>query len=92
VQALKDFSFELMKGEILGIIGPNGAGKSTLFKLLSMMTQRNQGSIFILDKHIHYLQMTNDPRKIGIVAQDNIFWEDLTLHQNITIVGLLCGL
>jgi len=35
LQAIKDFSFELEKGEILGIIGPNGAGKTTLFNLIS---------------------------------------------------------
>ena len=36
--------------------------------------------------------MVKDPRKIGIVAQDNIFWEDLTVHQNMIIVGELSGL
>jgi len=36
--------------------------------------------------------MVKNPRKIGIVAQDNIFWEDLTVHQNMIIIGELSGL
>ena len=48
VKSLTDFSLEIVKGEIVGIIGPNGAGKSTLFKVLSMMTQRKQGTVTIL--------------------------------------------
>ncbi len=38
INALKDVSLALRKGEILGVIGPNGAGKSTLFNIISMIT------------------------------------------------------
>ena len=43
--ALKDISFEVEKGEAVGIIGHNGAGKSTLLKLLSRVTAPTKGSI-----------------------------------------------
>ena len=46
-QALADVSFELRKGEIVGVIGPNGAGKTTLFNILSMITRRDQGTITV---------------------------------------------
>jgi len=43
--AVKDFSFELRKGEILGIIGPNGAGKTTLFNLITGFLKPDRGDI-----------------------------------------------
>src|SRR5688572_33408180 len=45
--ALKDVSFEVQRGEALGIIGHNGAGKSTILKLLSRITTPSTGEIMI---------------------------------------------
>jgi len=47
VQVLKDISFQVEKGEVLGIIGPSGSGKSTILRCISQLTEVSGGSISI---------------------------------------------
>ena len=50
--AVSDLSFEVHKGEILGIMGPNGAGKTTVFNLLTGVTRPDTGSVILDGKDI----------------------------------------
>ena len=45
IQALKDVSFSLQPGEVVGLLGPNGAGKSTLMKILTGYLKEWEGEI-----------------------------------------------
>ena len=45
IEAVKDFSMELHKGEIRGIIGPNGAGKTTIFNIISRIYSQDKGTL-----------------------------------------------
>lgn len=54
--AIKDVSFELRKGEILGLIGPNGAGKTTLFNVVNGFYHPSRGDVFFKDRKISGLK------------------------------------
>ena len=69
VEAVKDVSFEVKKGEIFGLLGPNGAGKSTTILMLTTLLQVTGGEAKILN-----LDVVKDDRlvreKIGVALQD----------------------
>ena len=51
-QALADVSFNIRRGEILGLIGPNGSGKTTLFNVVSGLYAPDEGRVFLEDREI----------------------------------------
>jgi zinc transport system ATP-binding protein len=69
---LDDVSFEIKKGDFLGIIGPNGAGKTTLFKCMLGLNKDYAGTIKIFNKEIKkdYKKIY---KKIGYIPQSNNF-------------------
>ncbi|MGK9167656.1 ABC transporter ATP-binding protein [Inquilinus limosus] len=77
VEALKDVSFTLEKGELLGFIGPNGAGKSTTIKILSGILRPDSGRIEI-DGLVPCLDRIRHVARIGVVfGQRTQLWWDL---------------
>lgn len=79
-QALKDISFEIHKGESVGIIGRNGAGKSTLLKMITGVTFATSGEITVNGKVAALLELTAG------------FSFDMTGRENIQLKCYLLGL
>jgi ABC-2 type transport system ATP-binding protein len=77
IEALKDVSFSLERGELLGFIGPNGAGKSTTIKILSGILRPDSGRVEI-DGLVPYLDRIRHVGRIGVVfGQRTQLWWDL---------------
>lgn len=83
---LKDVSFNLEPGYIMGFIGPNGAGKTTTIKLIMNLLKKDSGNIKIFGKdNIKFEREIKD--RIGFVYDESHFYEDLTIKQMKNIVA-----
>jgi len=78
IQALKDVSFEVYRGETLGIIGRNGAGKSTLLRVISGITEPDVGSVEVngVIAPILALQAGFNPQRTG---RDNVYLKGMVM-------------
>jgi ABC-2 type transport system ATP-binding protein len=91
VVALRDISFDIRRGEVLGLLGPNGAGKTTMVDILSTLTRPDCGHAEVAGHDV-----LSDPagvrRSIMLTGQHVALDDMLTGHENLVMFGRLQGL
>ena len=88
-QILDDISFNINKGEILGMLGPNGVGKSTIFNLITGLIKPDYGSINFdnIDATNYPIYLRTTKFKVGYVPQHGGYFHDLTMLENLKAIG-----
>src|ERR1700709_1804149 len=81
ILALTGVSFDMHKGQILGLIGPNGAGKTTLFNCLSRLYQPSSGDILMEGLSL----LTRPPHRIAEIGIGRTF-QNVALFPNLTVL------
>ena len=81
VVAVKDFTFEIPDGKLIGLLGPSGCGKSTTLNLLCGLQKPTSGKIFFGDDDVTALPA--EKRGVGFVFQSYALYPHLTVLQNI---------
>lgn len=88
--AVNNISFSVEEGEFVGFLGVNGAGKSTTINMMSTLFASDSGSIKICG---YNLKQSEEIRKnIGIVYQENVLDDLLTVNENLVFRGVLHGI
>lgn len=88
-EALRGISFNIEKGEFVGIMGASGSGKTTLLNIISTIDRQTSGKVFIEGKEVGKLkdkQMCDFRRNnLGFVFQDSNMLETMTIKENIIL-------
>jgi ABC-2 type transport system ATP-binding protein len=91
VEAVRDITFEVHQGEVIGLLGPNGAGKTTTVDILSTLTRPDRGRAVVAGHDV-----VADPagvrRSIMLTGQQVAIDDMLTGHENLVMFGRLNGL
>ncbi|KAA0968975.1 phosphonate ABC transporter ATP-binding protein [Aureimonas fodinaquatilis] len=85
-QALKNVSFEISGGQVVGLIGPSGAGKSTLIRCVNKLVEPTSGSISLNNREISSAsggELRRIRRRIGMIFQEYALVERLTVMENV---------
>ena len=91
VQAVKDLSFHVKKGELFAFLGVNGAGKSTTISILCGQLKKDSGAVTVSGMSIDG-EMNEINRRLGVVFQSSVLDQPLTVRQNLMNRAALYGI
>ncbi|MFM1819714.1 MAG: Sulfate-transporting ATPase [Bacteroidota bacterium] len=84
--AVKNLSFQLEEGQIVGFLGPNGAGKSTTLKMLLGLIRPSSGSVTIDGKDPQEQEITLK-KQIGYLAENNPLYPEMYVREFLAFIG-----
>ena len=94
-KAINNISFEVDKGEFIGIMGPSGSGKTTLLNCIATIDKVTTGNIQIEDKDITTLSRKNIEKfrreHLGFIFQEFNLLDTLTVYENISLALSILG-
>ena len=89
LKAIDDVSFEVQKGEFVGVMGPSGSGKSSLLNVISMIDEVSSVHIYLNGKDLTEINKKEIGRfrreNLGFIFQDFNLIDTLTIHENIAL-------
>lgn len=88
LHALKDISFTVQNGEILGFLGPNGAGKTTTMKIITGYTAATKGEVRVNGRDVqeHPLEVK---REIGYLPESVPLYDDMSVYEYLEFIGAI---
>jgi ABC-2 type transport system ATP-binding protein len=89
VEALRDVTFQVRRGEIFGFLGPNGAGKTTTIRCLNGLIKPTAGTMKILG---HRIPSRASRARVGFLPEQPYFYDYLTVPELLDLAGRLFGL
>jgi osmoprotectant transport system ATP-binding protein len=89
--AVQDVTFDVEEGEFVVLLGPSGCGKTTLMRMVNRLIEPTGGEIYLGDREVHQIAVTDLRRHIGYVIQQVGLFPHMTVAQNIAVVPKLLG-
>ncbi|EIF8386567.1 ABC transporter ATP-binding protein [Listeria monocytogenes] len=83
VEAVKGVNLEVEKGSLFAFLGENGAGKSTTLSMICTESEPTSGEIFIADEKLTFKNRKSFRQKLGVVFQENVLDDLLTVRENL---------
>lgn len=89
VKAIDDMSFQVFRGEFVGVMGPSGSGKTTLLNIISTIDEVSAGNIYIDGENLTEINQKDIAKfrreNLGFIFQDFNLLDTLTIHENIAL-------